>query len=344
MEERKGFFNAQWLIGLLIVLALGVAVVSILLSDNFGKKGDGLGREFEYDISALQKTNPELILYREITPAIDTGLPRTLKIVVDSADNIYISSENTIASFNAAGQKRSYTAAASNNITALEMASDGSIYAGVGNQIEIFDEQGKQIDQWALDEDKAIVSAIGVTKDFVFLADRGNRTIQQYDHAGNKLSSFGDFVIPSPFFDLEIAPDDTIKVVNPGNHRVETYTANGNMQAWWGEFNCIAPEGFCGCCNPVNIALLPDSAGFIACEKGLTRVKIYDMGGKFLGFVAGTEQFKDHDTALAKPSHSLAYSGLDAAVDSTGRVLVLDPATAEIRIFKKKTKTNDKEQ
>ncbi|MBM3243119.1 hypothetical protein FJZ31_43220, partial [Candidatus Poribacteria bacterium] len=43
-------------------------------------------------------------------------------------------------------------------------------------------------------------------------------------------------------------------------------------------------DGFCGCCNPVNFAMLPDGR-FVTCEKGLPRVKIYDADGTFSGVV-----------------------------------------------------------
>ncbi len=338
MTERRRIFNAQWFIGLLIALAMGIAALSMLLSDKFGTQGSQLGAEFNYNISQLRETDPALIIYDEVQSPIETGLPFALKIAVDPSDNIYISSGNSISSFDSKGAKRPYTVITDNEITALQTTKDGLVYAGIGNSIEIFNEKGQLVKNWNTVESNAIISAIGISKDFVFLADCGNRTIHQYKLSGKKIMSFGDFLIPSPFFDMEISPDNKIQVVNPGRHRIETVSFYGNLETWWGEFSCIAPEGFCGCCNPVNIALLPNHAGFITCEKGITRVKAYDQNGKFLGFVAGAEQFKNHDTLISKSDYKLGHSGLDVAVDSTGRVLVLDPASAIVRIFEKKHK------
>jgi hypothetical protein len=82
-------------------------------------------------------------------------------------------------------------------------------------------------------------------------------------------------------------------------------------------------DGFCGCCNPSHLALTPDGK-FITSEKGLPRVKVYDRAGRFECVVAGPDRFA-RDTV-----------GLDVAVDSTGRILVLDPAAGAVRVFEKR--------
>jgi len=82
----------------------------------------------------------------------------------------------------------------------------------------------------------------------------------------------------------------------------------------------MRPEGFCGCCNPSHIALFPDGR-FVTSEKGLPRVKVYDAKGVFVGLVAGPDMFAEDAV------------GLDLAVDSRGRILVLDPARRMVRVF-----------
>ncbi|MHC4574448.1 MAG: NHL repeat-containing protein [Planctomycetota bacterium] len=121
-------------------------------------------------------------------------------------------------------------------------------------------------------------------------------------------------------------------MVNPGRLRIEAYTFDGDLEFWWGEFSS-GIEGFTGCCNPVNFAILADGS-FVTCEKGLVRVKVYGPDGTFVGVVAGPEQLVEGGTARTCyfPAQCQA-GGFDVAVDSTGRVLVLDTMKNVVRIF-----------
>jgi hypothetical protein len=116
---------------------------------------------------------------------------------------------------------------------------------------------------------------------------------------------------------------------------VEVYTLDGDLELSWGKpSNSI--QGFCGCCNPIGLALLPDGR-CLTTEKGLPRVKLYGTDHSLECVVAGTESFAES----AKTGAAYDYSegllgGLDAAADATGRVYVLDLAAAEVRVFRRK--------
>jgi hypothetical protein len=60
---------------------------------------------------------------------------------------------------------------------------------------------------------------------------------------------------------------------------------------------------------------------FVTSEKGLVRVKIYAPSGELVGVVAPAKDFE-------KGIH-----GLDLAVDSKDRILVLDPGTSTVRVY-----------
>jgi len=83
----------------------------------------------------------------------------------------------------------------------------------------------------------------------------------------------------------------------------------------------------------VNFAILPDGE-VVTCEKGLTRVKIHDAEGNFLGVVAGPESFKKHDE-LVNNSPYRTFGALDVAAGADGRILILDPQTNEVRTFRR---------
>jgi hypothetical protein len=111
--------------------------------------------------------------------------------------------------------------------------------------------------------------------------------------------------------------------------RIETWSPDGELLSWWGESG-TAVEAFSGCCNPVNIAILPDGH-FITVEKGILRVKEYDEYGTFIGVVAGPEQLLDD------PEDMKANSAVfDVAVDEQGWVYILDTLKNKVRVFRKK--------
>ena len=121
-------------------------------------------------------------------------------------------------------------------------------------------------------------------------------------------------------------------MVNPGNLRVDAYTFDGDYEFSWGR-RSVEIDGFCGCCNPVNIAILPNG-GFVTCEKGLVRVKLYDSQGEFKGVVAGPAQLvRDGDVRICDLPEECQAGGFDVAVDATGRVFVLDTIKNVVRVF-----------
>jgi hypothetical protein len=180
--------------------------------------------------------------------------------------------------------------------------------------------------------EQAILTSIAVSKQFVFVADAGQHRVFVFDHSGRLTAQLGEkdvergvpgFVIPSPHFDVVPGAGGTVWVVNPGYQRVENYGIDGALLSQWGEAG-MELERFCGCCNPVHIARLPDGT-MVTGEKGLARLKVYDPDGSLKGVVAGPAQFEG-DTF-----------GEDLAVDpKDGRILVLDAAKKRVRVFVRK--------
>ena len=123
---------------------------------------------------------------------------------------------------------------------------------------------------------------------------------------------------------------------NTGRHRVEAYTRDGDLEFSWGKASA-AIEGFCGCCNPTGLALLPDGR-CVTCEKGLPRVKVYSPQGVFESVVAGPESFPENANAtFVNGAEDCRLGGLDAAVDSQQQIYVLDLVTGEMHVMKHKT-------
>jgi len=341
VPKRLGTTNIKILIGVLIALAIVTAVVALVRLDTTGKKGSGLGKEYLYEIDA--KIDPNLILYEESAQPISTGFTDSYSIALDSQGSIYIAGDKAIRVFTGSGNLLNEIEL-TDVPRCLTAADDGRIYVGMKNHVEVYNDDGKRLATWESLGNDAVLTSIAVSKKDVFVADAGNRIVLRYDTAGKLINRIGKkdkernipgFVIPSPYFDLAVGRDGLLRVVNPGRLRIEAYTFDGDLEFFWGKFSNVDVKGFCGCCNPANFAILDDES-FVTCEKGLTRVKIYDAEGTFVGVVAGTEQLIESGTArICYFPEQCKAGGFDVAVDAAGRIFVLDTIKNVVRIFTK---------
>jgi hypothetical protein len=346
MNKITAAANTKTVIGVLIAAAVVIAVAAIIRLDVLGKKGGGLGDEFKYDVDKLAYIDPNLILYEESDGAIKTGFAVSHAIAVDSKGSIYVAGDKAIRTFAQNGEQLSEIQL-DDTPRSLTVTQDGTIYAGIGDHVEIYDAQGQRQASWESLGKDAILTSIAVSEGNVFVADAGHRIVIRYDSKGNIINKIGrkdplrnipGFVIPSPYFDLAVPKDGLLRVVNPGRRRIEAYTFDGDIEFWWGEPSA-AIDGFCGCCNPVNIAVLSDG-GFVTCEKGLVRIKVYNSEGNFIGVVAGPQQFgASGTTTICTLPEECQTGGFDIAVDTEGRIFVLDTVDNIVKTF---TKVKDK--
>ncbi len=339
MKSRIGAANIKIFIGILIGMAVFVAVFALIRLDTTGTTGSGLGNEYLYEIDFT--IDPNLILYEESLEPINTGFTSTQAIALDSQGSIYIAGDKSVRIFTESG-KLLDEIVLPGVPRSLTVADDSKIYVGIIDHIEVYSRQGRQLSSWDNLGQRALLTSIAVSKNDVFVADAGNRIVLHYDTNGNLINRIGGkdtdrnisgFVIPSPYFDLVMRRDELLRVVNPGQHRIEAYTFDGDLEFSWGKRSTNV-EGFCGCCNPINIAVLKDDS-FITCEKGLARIKIYDPEGAFVGVVAGPEQFGATAHVCTTPEQCQS-GGYDVAVDAQDRIFILDTIKNVVKIFSRK--------
>jgi hypothetical protein len=288
-----------------------------------------LGPSFAYDLRPFRQTDPKFILFDELAP-LKPGLTELRAVAVAGPDRILVAGDRKLLALHADG-----TAAGATDLDAparcLAVAPDGTVYAGMRDHVEVFDAAGTRTATWPRLGDKAVLTSVAATTGAVFVADAGQRVVRRYDRGGKLLGTIDGrdparpgkgVVVPSPHFDLALGPGDALWIVDPGRHQLSRYGADGVPRATWGQ-TAMALEGFCGCCNPTDLAIARDGS-FFTSEKGLARVKVYGADGAFAGVVAGPEQFADDVT------------GLDLALDAQGRVLVLDPKAGTVRVFARK--------
>ena len=200
------------------------------------------------------------------------------------------------------------------------------VWVGQAGQIEIFDSGGTRLDLWRDAERLGLVTAVGFTAGGVLAADAVARCIRHYDRQGNFRNNIGDrhrkggFHIPNGVVDFAVDAEGLVHVANPGMHRVERYTPEGELVGRFGRFDGVDPEGFPGCCNPTNVTVAADGR-VIVTEKAGPRAKVYDPQGRLLAVVAAGDAFDP------------AAKNMDVASDDRGNVYVADSIRRRICVF-----------
>lgn len=336
--DRRSFIRtAAWGGGIAGLGGLAGLLASRLSARKAASK-PALGEEFTYDVSRFQKSDPALVQYEEIS-RFPVGLERARNIAAGSDGSIIVVGTGGIRRFSPVG-KSSLTIPMDEPVHSIALRPNGEMLAGQKEQITVCDSAGAVISVWSDVPEGMLPTSIAIVGEHVFVADAVNKLLWKFDAAGRKTGVIGardpernirGFKIPSPYFCVRMAPDGLLRVTNPGEHQIEAYTLEGDLETAWGKAS-FAIDGFCGCCNPVSFDVFPDGS-FVTCEKGLPRVKLYDSHGGFTGLVAGPEAFPEYLKAANAGTLPSLGSGIHAAIDPQGRVLVLDPIGGEVRIM-----------
>lgn len=208
-------------------------------------------------------------------------------------------------------------------VTSLSNCGD-SIFASTAEMILVVSADGRLKDEWGPFEDKSFITSVSSNRSYVACADAGNKMVVILDRQGRVVKLIGQndgqFIIPSPYFDVALDKDNNLYVANTGHRRIETRSTDGRMTAAFGEPG-MAPGAFCGCCNPAHFALVP--GGFITSEKGINRIKILGKSGVFVEFVSSGNSFV--------PSVPLDLASADG-----NTIYAANPADSKIYIFNRK--------
>lgn len=84
------------------------------------------------------------------------------------------------------------------------------------------------------------------------------------------------------------ANDNGIYVAENTRHRVRGYSREGRQVLEFGSRERDRPEGFSGCCNPMNVAFGDDGSVYTA-ESGIGRIKRFSADGSFIELVGQVE-------------------------------------------------------
>ncbi len=328
MDKQRGISTTGVMTAVVIAAAAAAVVFVIIRFDPTGMGGSGLGKAFVFSDKEYRRVDPALIHYREVR-RIETGLKSVSGIAVGGDDGIYVAGDRAVEVFDRDG-KNIRRITLDDSPRCLAVAADGTVYVGMVDHVEVRPLQGLPA-KWSSLGEKAAVTSIAVSGGNIFVADSGNSVVVRYDISGGLVNRIGQadesrdipgLLVRYAGVDVAVDAKGVLWVTNPGRWRVEAYSFDGGLKSHWGR-QSEEIDGFCGCCNPIALALLP-GGGFVTGEKGLPRVKVYDDCGLFGSVVVGPESLAEGTV------------GLDLAVDSQGRILVLDPVAKAVRVFVRK--------
>jgi sugar lactone lactonase YvrE len=245
-------------------------------------------------------------------------------IAIDARDRLYAVGDSGVKVFAPEGQLLRHWALG-RPAECVAVDHDLRVWVGELRQVEIFDAEG-QLGQTLRDPERlGLVTGIALGQQDVFLADATARWIRRYDREGSFRNDIGaqhrkgGFDIPNGVLDVAVDTQGVVHVNNPGMHRVERYSPEGELLGRFGRFDGQDPEGFPGCCNPTNLAVDNKGRVFVT-EKAGPRVKVYGSDGKLI-------------TVVADDVFDPNAKNMDVAVDSKGGVYVADTARLEVLVF-----------
>jgi hypothetical protein len=325
-------------------IGLGAVVGSLIKSIpcSARENGSSAPNRFSYDVERFAQTDPKLLKY-DLVKTIRGISPQSHRIGIGPEHQIHIAARQGVQVMDLEGNELKLIRTGE-PCRCVIVAPDKTIYAGSRTRIEVFDGTGRAMGSWEVPGPKTWLTALAVSENCVYAADSGNRAILRYDRTGKLLGKIGQkdpqrniagFVVPSPYLDVKLGREGLLWVNNPGRHRVDVFTPEGDLEFSWGKPSA-AIEGFCGCCNPIGLALMPDDR-CVTCEKGLPRVKIFSPERTLEAVVAGPELFSQNSS-----SHGLdemadgTMGGLDAAVGPSGNIFILDLGAASVRVMRPK--------
>jgi hypothetical protein len=312
---------------IVVILVLGFIYIFNKGSKNKNKKINR--NEKRYSAGQLHYVDESLMLYKQ-KKVFKSYFDSALGIVFDSENNLYVCGNDGVRKFDSKNKfiEHFYF---KESIRCMAFSPKVGLLCGSATEILILNTDGKFIKKLA-NSKWGLINSIITIDGYLFIADRTNRVVWKCDLNGEILLSFGSsssdkingLVIPGIHLDLAISQDKLIYVSNPGRHQINSYEMDGKLKAVFGRPS-FKHEGFCGCCNPVSIAVIDDQS-IMTSEKGIARVKSIAVNGDLLGVIAAPIDFKNNKHAYT----------IDSLQREDGFVYLLETETNNVWVYEKR--------
>ena len=323
-------------VALMAVVAVAVTVVLWQGHDQSAPRG-GRGLEPDLEVPA------QLIAYDEIVEAsFAIAMRPGHDLAVDGQGRVAVAGGDGVRVFGPDGRPVRHLLAGE-EVFAVAWGDQGQrLYLATRDQVQVFTEADTPVWSWPPPRERAFLLSLAVADDAVFVSDNGDHPraiIWHLDRDGVVQGQFGmataDYdglkvatVDPRHFMALTLLPEGgDLIVANQGRLRLERFARDGRLQALIG-----GPAGarsftdhaaFVGCCNPIALAVLADG-GLVTAEKGsrFARVKVLESDGSLRCYVAPPAVFGGRK-----------LGPMALAVDSAGRILLIDERQWTVRVF-----------
>jgi hypothetical protein len=313
----------------ILLLVLVALIAYIILGDflrNEMVKSDK--NPYAFDLREFEYVDPSWIKYIESKRIM---LNHQGPIAIDyHAGKLALGFKDQIQVIDTSGREI-FKKSIKNPSTAIFVSPNNQIYLACKTYIEIYDMKGVLVKSLAEIDTGAFITSITMKDNRIIVANAGGPEIILYKLDGNLESRFDGsrqesnefgFVVPSPYFDVDIDPEGELWIANTGLQKIQNYTMDGKLRAFWGS-NGYELQDFTGCCNPAQIIILSDGS-FVTCEKGLVRIKVYKSSGELEAFVAPPKSFANKSNPL------------DLTSDERDNIYALDITQGMIRKFERR--------
>ncbi len=181
-------------------------------------------------------------------------------------------------------------------------------------------------DTWTLDKAVKNVASMRLYKDTLLIADAGGCIHKVSAADGKYLGAVGGGKPGSVrintccgILGFDVDATGRLFIGNLGQHRVTACELDNSKVVHFGKPG-ESDADFCGCCNPVCVAVMADGK-IVTSEKTIPRIKVYAADGKtLLALIAGKEFRAD-------------CSELALVVDAKGVIYAADGDSKSIKVF-----------
>ena len=321
------------LVVLAVLAAIAVAVLFVVTSDFFGTRGPRFSPDFSFR-EEPRNIPRDLIKYRQVL-TIPTGFASAAGLAVGPDDRIYVAGDKAVRVWDKTGKLVGTPISGLDaEPRCIAVDAQGRVFLAHGAEVEIRSPDGALEKALPAYASGGVVTRVVPDAAGVFVAvhkSLAEAFILRYDAAGGlkKAIVLGDMNLPNRFLDLAVFSDG-LRVTDLGavkTGRIRVYDFDGRLRHAWGFYDTTGDlSNLTGCCNPVHVAAMADGR-LVTAEKGSQPlVKVYH---------------KDTETDHGRVESVVAVldgaEGLDLAVDSTGRILVLDSHTSTVSVFERKS-------